>query len=159
MSERKENIGKALGRVVSGIAILTAQEGVEKEAILASWFQQVSFEPPMLSVAVKKDRPIQKVIDETKKFALNILCNDQKEVLAHFGKGFKPGINPFEGIEVEEHSLGLPLLKESHVYLVLEVKNKVSAGDHDLYLVEAVDGDLKEKGEPMVHVRRSGFHY
>ncbi len=159
MTANKENIGKSLGRVVSGIAILTARQEDDKEALLASWFQQTSFEPPMLSVAVKRDRPIQKVIDQTKKFALNLLCDDQKEVLAHFGKGVKPGEDPFTGLVIEEHDSGLPLLQESRAFLVLEVKNKVAAGDHDLYLVEVVDGGLKEKGEPMVHVRRSGFHY
>jgi hypothetical protein len=47
---------RALGRIPSGLFILTARFEDQSTGMLASWVQQVSFDPPLVSVAVKKGR-------------------------------------------------------------------------------------------------------
>ena len=54
----KQTIGKALGRVPSGVYILTTHHEGQPLAMMASWVQQASFEPPTVGVAVAKDRPL-----------------------------------------------------------------------------------------------------
>ncbi len=159
MEELKEKIGKSLGRIPSGIAILTSQDGKEKAAMISSWFQQVSFDPPLITVAIKKGRWVGKLVQKTRKFALNILHTGQKNVLAHFGKGFESGQDPFVGLEIETFKTGVPVLKESLCFLECELREVFSAGDHQLYLAEVVHGGMEEEGQPMVHLRRNGFNY
>lgn len=157
--KRKEGIGKSLGRIPSGIGILTTQAGGEKAAMLASWFQQASFEPPLLSVAVRSGRPLGDLIKKSKKFALNLLHTGQKNMLAHFGKGFEPGQDPFVGIELDGSLAGLPVLKEALCFLECELQEVHAAGDHELYIGKIVNGGMEEEGQPMVHLRRNGFNY
>ncbi len=159
MDSLKEKIGKSLGRIPSGIAILTTQEGNEQAAMLCSWFQQVSFEPPLISVAIKKGRGVGELIQKSKKFVLNILHTGQKNMLAHFGKGFEPGQDPFVGIQTETFESGIPVLKESLCFLECELYEVFSVGDHQLYIGEIICGDMEEEGQPMVHLRRNGFNY
>lgn len=155
----KEKIGKALGRIPSGLAILTTQQNENKGAMLASWFQQCSFEPPMVSVAMKKGRAAEGVLQAAQKFVLNILHTNQKDMLAHFGKGFKPGQDPFVGVETETQVTGLPILKTCLCFLECQVKQIYEAGDHQIVLGEIVNAGAEEEGQPMVHLRRNGFNY
>src|SRR5262245_4141735 len=105
----KDKIGRGLGRIPSGVAILTTKNGGDTGAMLASWFQQAAFDPPLVSVAIKKGRPVGTVLASSKKFVLNILHTGQKDMLVHFGKGFEPGENPFKGVATETHQTGLPV--------------------------------------------------
>lgn len=158
-SDSKERIGRSLGRIPSGIAVLSTQKGDQKGAMLASWFQQVGFEPPMVSVAMKKGRSAEGVLQSSEKFVLSILHTNQKDMLAHFGKGFDPGTDPFSGIETETRTTGVPILKNCLCFLECQVRHIFEAGDHNIVVGEVVDAGMEEEGQPMVHIRRNGFNY
>jgi len=157
--DNQERIGKSLGRIVSGVGILTTQQGQDQGAMLASWFQQCSFEPPMVTVAMKKGRSAESVLKASEKFVLNLLHTGQKDMLSHFGKGFQPGENPFEGVETETHQTGIPVLKNCLCFLECQVRHQYDAGDHQIFVGEVIDAGMEEEGQPMVHVRRNGFNY
>ncbi len=159
LEKNRENIGKSLGRIPSGIGILTTQKGLKKAAMLSSFFQQVSFEPPLISVAIKKGRPIGELIKSSKKFVVNLLHTGQKDMLAHFGKGFEADEDPFVGIKVEIFKTGIPVLKEALCFLECELRYIYEAGDHSLYLGEVLHAGMEEEGQSMVHLRRNGFNY
>lgn len=156
---QKDQIGRALGRIPSGVAVLSARQGSQNFAMLASWFQQVGFEPPMICVAIKQDRPVAQALQNSEKFALNLLHTGQKDMMAHFGKGFEPGQDPFQGLETETQQLGLPLLKHSLCFLECQLKHVYEAGDHSLFVGEVLNAGTEEEGQPVVHLRRNGFHY
>jgi len=42
-------LAAALGKVPSGLFVLTAKQGDAETAMLASWVQQCSFDPPQLT--------------------------------------------------------------------------------------------------------------
>jgi flavin reductase len=119
----------------------------------------VSFEPPMVVIAMKKGRSAEGVLRASEKFVLNILHTNQKDMMAHFGKGFKAGENPFAGIEIKSGKTGVPVLKCSLCFLECQVRYIYEAGDHHLFLGEVIEAGMKEEGQPMVHVRRNGFNY
>ena len=48
----KATVGRALGRLPSGVFIMSARHGGESIAMMVSWVQQAAFDPPALSVAV-----------------------------------------------------------------------------------------------------------
>jgi len=154
-----DHIGKGLGRIVSGVGILTTFDKNQAGAMLASWFQQASFTPPMISVAIKKGRPVSELVTHSKKFVLNLLHTGQKNMLAHFGKGFEPGQDPFKGIAIEKKKTGIPVLKEALCFLECELREVFIAGDHQIFLGEVVNAGSEEDGSPMVHLRRNGFNY
>ncbi len=51
------------------------------------------------------------------------------------------------------------MLNEAHAYLFGKVLQRMPTGDHELYLAEVTAGSLLEEGQPMVHIRKNGFHY
>src|SRR5687768_1591857 len=71
--ELKRTLGKPLGKIPSGVYILTAAHEGKNHAMLVSWVQQAAFDPPALSVAMAKDRPIYPLVRDSSRFALSIL--------------------------------------------------------------------------------------
>ena len=151
----------ALGRLPSGIYILTARnpDSTQSTGMLASWVQQAGFQPPMLTVAVGKDRFVLDWIRTTGRFALNQVPAGRKDLLKHFGKGFGPDEPAFVGLEkVSERPI---VLADASTFLEVETRNEVLSGDHVILLCEVVGGGVRSGGEvePMIHVRRSGSNY
>ncbi len=149
----------ALGRVPSGIYILTIGRGDRATGMLASWVMQAGFDPPMVSVAVKQGRYVCDWLTEGQPFALNLVGEGQGKFLSHFGKGFEPDEPAFEGVETRPCPTGVPMLTEAMGHLECEPAGHVDSGDHRLFLARVVRGSLTGTGVPMVHVRKSGSHY
>jgi len=149
----------ALGRIPSGLLVLTAGHGDVETGMLASWVQQCSFEPLLVTVAVKRGREVLAWLTEGQPFTLNILDASQTDMIVHFGRGFALGAPAFNGLEIERPGGGAPVLTEALAYLECRVVRKVEAGDHDLLIAEVVAGRLLGEGQPMVHIRKSGLHY
>jgi flavin reductase (DIM6/NTAB) family NADH-FMN oxidoreductase RutF len=152
-------IGPALGKIPSGVGVLTANLGGEEASMLASWFQQVAFEPPMISVAVNKERPIATLMDGSESFVLNLFKEGEKDLFGKFVSGFKPGVNPFEGVAVYRERTGAAILSDALSYLECKVINKVEAGDHFIYFGEVIGGAVLNEAASYVHLRKNGFKY
>ena len=159
MNEPDRQLAAALGRIPSGLFILTARRGEAESGMLTSWVQQCAFQPPHISVALKRDRPIGVWLTKESAFTLNILDDSQTDMIAHFGRGFALDEPAFEGLEVERPESGGPVLQEALGYLECRVIDRYPVCDHELFLAEVVAGRLLSEGQPMVHTRKSGFHY
>ena len=152
-------LASALGRIPSGIFVLTvARAGVET-GMLASWVQQCSFEPPQVSVAIRREREINALLGDGTKFTLNILEASQTDMIVHFGRGFTLAQDAFVGLDVRRQLANGPILTEALGYLECEVAGRFAAGDHDLLLGRVIAGGLLDEGQPMVHIRKNGLHY
>ncbi len=154
-----ETLAAALGRIPSGLFILTARHGDRETGMLASWVQQCSFDPPQVSVAVRKGRDILDWLTDGAAFVVNVIPENGKALIAHFGKGFEPGEPAFEGVEVRREAETPPVLLASHAYLTCRVVGRVDAGDHVLVIGRVVAGAVLHHGGPVVHVRKNGLKY
>lgn len=150
----------ALGRVPSGLFILTARQDHDETGMLASWVMQCSFDPPRVSVAVQPERRVYGWLTPGATFALNLLGEGQTALLRHFAKGFDPGQPAFEGLLTERTTDGSVILSEALGYLVCQVESRHPAGDHDLIVATVTGGRLHQsEGKPMTHVRKNGLRY
>lgn len=149
-----------LGRVTSGIYILTVGTGPRATGMLASWVMQAGFEPPMVSVAVKLGRYVCDWLSEGQPFVLNVLVEGQKKLLQHFGKGFEPGAPAFEGLTITHCARGVPILCDALGHLECEPVRHVDSGDHRIFLAKIARGRVAHSdAKPMVHIRKSGANY
>ena len=162
MSDLETTVGPALGKVPSGLAIATAQHAGARTGFLASWYQQVSFEPPLVAVCVKAGRPIEYLIEASGHFALNLLAEGDFANLKRFGKGFEPGVDPW--LETPGDLLSgqaAPVFADGFAFLILKHTRTLDAGgDHLIHIGEVVDGCLqKSDAKPYIHIRKDGFGY
>lgn len=158
MDSTRETIGSALGRVPSGCAIMTAQAEGRATGMLVSWTQQAAFDPPSLTVALKRGRPIATLLASSRRFALNLLGDDPTAMFRHFGRGFGPDEDAFAGVAVTPSEFG-PTLAVAIACLGCRVVDSLAVGDHDLYVAEVVSASAVANAKPYVHTRKSGLSY
>jgi len=156
-------VGQVLGRIPSGVFILTAADAEGRETgMLASWVQQAGFEPPCITVGVNHDRYLNGWLEQNPYVALNLVGDGQFEWLKHFGKGFEPDEDAFSEIERTHTPQGVPVLTGALGYLAGSIIGQVATGDHTVYVVQVesaqLNADLPEL-KPMVHIRKDGFRY
>jgi len=156
---QRDRIGPAIGRIPSGLFILTAADEEHRAGMLCSWVQQACFEPAMVSVAVAKGRPIMPLISESRRFGLCQLSEADKTTLRKFAGGHDMNDDPFLGIDLVENTHHVPIIRNTMSYMVCDLTCHMDVeGDHDLFIGTVTDGGYKA-GEPRVHVRTDGFKY
>ncbi|MEM9352918.1 MAG: flavin reductase family protein [Planctomycetota bacterium] len=158
-NEPKPEHDAVLGRVASGIYILTAGTGDRATGMLASWVMQAGFDPPMVSVAVKQGRYLCDWLTAGEPFVLNVVAEKQFDLLKHFGAGFEPDEPAFEGVATTLCARGVPVLDDCVGHLECEPTSHADSGDHRVFLARVVRGRLIEDRPPMTHTRKSGSHY
>jgi flavin reductase (DIM6/NTAB) family NADH-FMN oxidoreductase RutF len=156
---QRHSIGRALGKVPSGVFILTAKHNEQVGAMLASWVQQTSFAPPAVSVAIAKGRPIAEIIRKSSRLALSIISNDDKTLMKHYAR-LKPGDDPIADMNIQQAPSGLPTLSDSLAWLDCRVISTCDfGGDHELFIAEITDANMFREGGAFAHQRGNGFHY
>lgn len=154
-----KQMAAALGRVPSGLYVLTLSRGDIETGMLASWVQQCSFQPPQLTVALQRGREIGQLLTPGSTLTLNILEESQTDMIAHFGRGFGLGDQAFADLDIQRGGTGGPILTEALAYVDGRVADRFAAGDHDIFVVTLTAGRMLGDGQPMVHVRKNGLHY
>jgi len=159
-TEQIQHIGKPLGRIPSGVFILTAAHAGRSAAMLASWVQQAAFNPPAISVALAKGRPIADLIRASNRLAISIIPENDKSLMKHYARGVKEGEDPFAGVATQRLASGIPILSDALVWLEAEVIHIYDfGGDHELVVAKVIDGALLREGTAFAHQRGNGFHY
>jgi len=156
----KHTVGKALGRIPSGVFLLTASHDGQATVMMASWVQQAAFDPPAVSIAMAKGRPIAPLIQRSKKLALSVVPESDTSLMKRYARGVKEGEDPFAGVETLMTPGGVPVMKSALAWLEGRLIHTCDFGaDHDLLIAEVVAGEILREGRAFAHQRGNGFHY
>ncbi len=155
------DLEKALGRLSSGLYIVTTHKGNVSSAMVASWVAQASFKPLGITVAVAKDRAIESLLHVGDRFVLNVLeAGNYQKLMKHFLKRFPPGADRFADVKTYGATNGSPILADALAYMECEVKSRLECGDHwTIYCTVDVGRVSKPDALTAVHHRKVGNHY
>ena len=151
--DRKE----VLGMMTYGVYVLTTKVKDKYSAATVTWVSQASFDPPMISVCLKRNSGAYSLVKEKKEFILHMLSEEQKDVASNF----------FTSTELEDDKLngetfklidGLPVLNVAPSYVHCSVLEILEIGDHPLFLCEVESVNLKNSVKPL-ELRRTGWKY
>lgn len=155
-------IAASVGHIPSGLFIVAVKDhdGTTIDGYLASWIQQVSFQPLMISIAVKPGRPAYDLIKSGKTFAVNVVGEHDKTFLKHFWKGYDPASNPFDELPHQIGQNGGVLLNQAKSAMECRMVSTSKPGDHEVVFAEVLSSYImNEEARPMVHIRKSGENY
>ena len=140
-----------------GVYILSSVNEGEYCVSTITWVSQASFEPPMISVCIKRNSASYEIVKKRGEFILHLLGDNQKELASIF---FKPTIFENEKLNGQEFSLAnnLPLLKDIPAYIQCKVVEILENGDHPLFLAEVVDAKINNDSDPL-ELRKTGWTY
>ncbi len=155
-----EPVGVALGRIPSGLFVVTWRDGDRDRGMLASWVMQAGFDPPQLTVAVGRGRDLLVAIEAGAAFVVNVLAESQRSLLGKFGK---PGDDPFAGVPLDRTASGIATFAESAAWLecrpVGVIAGATAGGDHAVVCGTVVAAGSAGDRQPMVHIRKNGLRY
>ena len=155
-----EDLVRPLAQIPGGCFVLTASHESNATGILVSWVQQAGFDPPVVTVAVKRDRPICKLIEKSGYFTLNTIgeAPETSDIYKRFAQGAGDGKSVFEGLKIEQHTAGV-VLSACLGHLACRVTGTLETGDHILYAGTVIGGEVHAQGQPGVRIRSNGLNY
>jgi flavin reductase (DIM6/NTAB) family NADH-FMN oxidoreductase RutF len=147
---------EAFAKMTYGIYVLTSKTGGAVNGMIASWVSQVSYDPPLIMVAVHPNRYSHQLIEEGGCFALHILSDGQTDFLARF-KG--PDVNhKFSGLNWATGLTGCPILSDCLAYFECELKTHYRPGNHTLFIGEVIRARSLKEGTPFTSMDYNGVY-
>ncbi len=152
----------AVGLIPSGLFIVAVHDSETKtsDGYLASFVQQVSFNPLVVALAIKPGRPAYDLIKAGLPFAINIIGDHDKSYLKYFWKGYDPANNPFNEIPNHLGEFKGLILDQAKAALECVMIEGIKPGDHEVVFAEVKASHvMNPESKPLVHIRKSGADY
>jgi len=149
----------ALGRIPTGLYVVTTLKEGRPLGFVGSFLMQVGFDPPVVSVAIGKNREHLEAIREHGRFGVSVLDGGSQKLMAPFFKRHEQGRSAFDLVAHRPSPAGLPLLADALAWLDCRVTGEHATGDHVVVFGVAEHGDLLHAGDPAVHLRKNGLDY
>jgi flavin reductase (DIM6/NTAB) family NADH-FMN oxidoreductase RutF len=144
---------EALRLITNGVYVLTACGPEKLHAATVTWASQVSFQPPLVMVALRRNSHLAEAVRRAHRFALNILAADQSELAGHFFEHRTAAVEASEvnGLPVRMTVGRCPLLTDAPAWVECKmVAEPPSPGDHALMLGEVTGAGVRRSTDPMV---------
>lgn len=138
---------RILGAMTNGVYILTTALEGRVNGMIASWVSQISYEPPLIAVAVHENRFSHRLIRESGLFALHVLGRDQKMMVSRFMNSDAEA--KFSGIAWQPGQTGCPILAECAAWFECRVKTSIQPGNHTVFIGEVVNAMMISDAEPL----------
>ncbi|UCF91120.1 MAG: flavin reductase [Desulfobacterales bacterium] len=138
---------RAFGTMNYGIYVMTTSHDGRMDAMVASWVSQVSYEPPLIAVAVHKNRFSHQLIENSGRFALHVLGEEQKKLIYQF-MGSDPETK-FSGLEWRPGQTGCPILQDCVAWFDCTLNTRIMPGNHTLFIGEVVDAMAVSDAKPL----------
>jgi flavin reductase (DIM6/NTAB) family NADH-FMN oxidoreductase RutF len=132
----------ALRMIVPGpVVLLSSMSRGQPNVMTAAWVAAQSLSPTLISVAIHPDRLTHEFVSATEEFVINVPVYDSLEMVHQAGlisgrdgdKFATLGLEPLDAAVVES-----PRASGCAAYIECRVQNRLSAGDHDLFVAEVV---------------------
>lgn len=150
----------ALRMIPYGLYILTTQVGEEVNAATVSWFSQISFEPTLVMVALRKKSRIYDMTVQSGHFAINFLGQGQQEVASTFFKHVEATGGTLGGCAYRLGQGGTPVLEDAPAWIECEMVDKVAgSGDHGLVIGQVTAAEVKPDAGPILTLRDTPWSY
>lgn len=152
-------LAAALGRVTSGLYVVTTKGPEGPLGFVGSFVSQVGFEPPTVSLAIAEGRDHLTAIREHGSFGLSILDKESSGLMGAFFKKFEPGQSPFDELETRETEAGVVVLEGALAWLTCKYTSEHTPCEHVVVFGEVTAGGMQRDGIPSAHVRKNGLSY
>ncbi|TFH15855.1 MAG: flavin reductase [Acidimicrobiales bacterium] len=152
------DIKQCLGQMIKGVQVIGATHGDTRRAYTSHWFEQVSFEEPIVMASVSPKHDTYPLMIESGEFAVSILAADQIVEGQYFSYPGRKFHYVAEEYLVDWTANGLPVVPNSIAWLHCETFQRIEMADHELVFARVVEvhaGRLKEP--PLLYSSRLGW--
>ena len=128
MTIDSDDFRRTLGCFATGITVITTvDEDGAPVGLTANSFTSLSLDPPMVLFCLDRNVQSFEAFHHNRHFAVNILCEDQREVSTRFARS---GIEKWSGMEFDTWETGCPILRGCLANLECDIDTIHEGGDH-----------------------------
>lgn len=141
------------------VAIVSAGKDEHAVGATVTWFMQSSFEPPLVTMAVKADSRLYESIKSSGNLVISLVAKDDKGLAGAF---FKPGTwegGQFGGFDARAHELGGAIIDSSPAWLACQVREIIEKGDHHIVISKVIDSGINDENGAAMCLSETGWHY
>jgi flavin reductase (DIM6/NTAB) family NADH-FMN oxidoreductase RutF len=150
---------KTLRMLSNGVYVLTSRSADRCGAATVSWVSQVSFKPPLIMAAVRRDSNVFQCLVQSQTAALHIVGERQQEFARRFFFPTRSQDGTINGEPFAEGATRAPILASLPAHIECEVERIVDTeGDHALVILRAVEAECREQVRPLT-VADTPWHY
>jgi flavin reductase (DIM6/NTAB) family NADH-FMN oxidoreductase RutF len=141
---------KTLRMLSNGVYVLTSRSEDRYGAATVTWVSQVSFKPPLIMAAVRRDSNVFKCLAESRVAVLHIVGNGQQDIARRFFFPTAAGCGTINGEPVVEGKTAAPVLASLPAHVECQVERIVDTeGDHAVVILRAVEAECGERVRPL----------
>ncbi|HDD26058.1 MAG TPA: flavin reductase family protein [Acidilobales archaeon] len=130
------------------VVLISATYGGVTDFMAASWVTPVSADPPMIAVAISPRRYTHGLIVKSGEFAVTVLhVNDVNKIHTLGTISLKERKDKLEvaGLRLKKCAkISTYIVENALAFMECKVVDKVTAGDHDLFIGEVINAGVKE---------------
>ncbi len=152
-------LARALGRIPTGLYLVTTSTPEGPLGFLGSFVMQVAFDPPTVCVAIGRDRAHLAAVRKSGAFGVSILDSVSRRLMTRFLGKLPEGESPFDGQNLTPGAAGSPLFTDALASLECRLTGEHDAGDHIVVFGTVTEGRVSREGEPSLHLRKNGLSY
>jgi 3-hydroxy-9,10-secoandrosta-1,3,5(10)-triene-9,17-dione monooxygenase reductase component len=143
-----EHFRRVLGRLPTGVVIVTGATPDSQFGLVCGSFMSVSLDPPLVAVCPAKTSKSWPSIEETGSFCANVLSEEHEPLARAFAVS---GADKFAGVDWRPApATGSPLLADAAAWIDCRIHERISAGDHWLVLGEVLDLSVQHESGALV---------
>ena len=160
MSIEGDQFRRLLGYFATGVTVVTTM-GRAGDGSAVPWgttvnaFSSLSLDPPLVMLAIGRERSIHPIIRAHGSFAVNILAEDAQALSDCFaGAPVTPSRAQFCGASFHLGATGLPILDDAVAAFECALDAAHDVGDHSIFIgrVEAAE-DIRKPALPLLYFR------
>ena len=151
MSVTQSDFRRAMGCFATGVTVVTVDYEGTLQGMTANAFCSVSLDPLLVLVCVDRKARTHAHLHLKKRFGVNILAADQREISDYFALVESSRVETEKvGARFGRTSHGTPVLHGALAYLECRLHSAQDAGDHTIFIGEVEDVVVRE-GQPLVY--------
>jgi 3-hydroxy-9,10-secoandrosta-1,3,5(10)-triene-9,17-dione monooxygenase reductase component len=139
-----------LGHFATGVGIVTAFDGDEPVGMACNSFTSLSLEPPLVLFCAAKSSTTWPRIQRARKWAVNILGEDDEEVCRLFAE---KGADRFRHVQYTTGRSGAPIFRDLLAFVDCETEAEYDAGDHVIVVGRVLELGYASEGKPLLFYR------
>lgn len=147
-----EEFRRVMGHFPTGVTIVATRTADDRPCgLTANAFCSVSLDPTLVLVCIERDSDTHDCLRASGSFAVSVLEGEMGEELSRRFSSYELG-DKFEGVAHRRERTGAPVLDQAMAWLDCRVVDTLAAGDHTIFVGEALVGDARS-GEALVYYR------
>ncbi len=144
----REEFRRVCGRFVTGVTIASVVDTQgTPHGLTVSSFTSVSLDPPLILICLGHRVSAVDAFRASAHFGINVLAENQRDLAERFARQKQ---DRFDGLKWRRGQTGVPLLPGVLAAIECAVRQRFTAGDHDVFVGEMVHARVAE-GAPLIH--------